>query len=170
MAHARIVTSYDLGPEGRVLIATAGDDPAAGAEVSITVPGRAVWRVLAFRAVLVTDATVTNRQVSLLVDNSETVFWQVAAGAVQTASLTVRYSAAPGIAGDAQVAGGVVVLPLPPLTLLPGWRIRTSTVALQAGDDWGAPVLYVQETPQRGVEVGQEALRSALRRLIGEEV
>jgi hypothetical protein len=63
----------------------------------------------------------------------------------QAASLTVTYSA--GAYGIAPMAGlnsrywsGYQYLPLKA-----GWQIRTTTVNLQAGDNWGAPQLLVEE-------------------------
>ncbi len=166
MPHARVLSAFEGHPAGRIIVATLGDDPAAGAEVSVTVPGRAVWQVHAITAVLVTDVSIANRVPHFIVDDGQRTMFEVASLAAHTASLTVRYSLAPGIAGDAQIAAGAVVLPIPPLVLLPGWRIRTATDAIVAGDNWGAPVLYVTEIPERGFDVWDDLARAVARELI----
>lgn len=156
MPRAQILEAFAGHPGGRLLVATLGDDPAANTEISVTVPGRAQWRVHAISAVLVTDATVANRRPRFTFSHQGRTYYSVAGQADHTASTTVRYSAAEGIAGDAQVASGRVVLPLPPLMLLPGSVFETETANLQSGDNWGAPVLYVTEIPERGPAVWDE--------------
>ncbi len=169
MPHTRIQTNYDIGPEGRILIASLEADPAAGAEIVVTVPGRAVWEIMAVRYNLVADATVTTRQPHLDMDDGENIFATVPAVTGTAATFNFTYVAYQGAVSD-DVFGTSLSNPLPiGLVMLPGWRVLTRTVNLQAGDNYAAPVLYVREIPQRGIEVGQDALRSALRRLIGEE-
>ena len=170
MPHTTIRTSYDLGPEGRILIASLESDPAAGAEISVTVPGRAVWHVHAIRFTLVTDATVDNRIPILEIDDGQNIFASIPPPSVQTASITRPMSYYVGSERNSSFDASMM-MPLPhSLIMLPGWRIRTSTVNLQAGDNYSAPVLYIRETPQRGIDAGQDALLSALRRLIDREV
>ena len=160
MPHARVLSAFEGHPAGRILVASLGDDPAAGAEISVTVPGRAIWQIHAITAVLVADANVANRVPHFIIDDGQRTIYEVASPANHTANLTVRYSLTAGIAGDAQIAAGAVVLPLPPLVLLPGWRIQTATDAIVAGDNWGAPVLYVTEIPERGEAVWDELARA----------
>lgn len=122
-----------------------GTDPAAGAEISETVPTNARWRPIALRFRLVTDATVANRRPGIVLDDGATAYFVSQAGSVQTASLTYDYNA--GTLGFTQ---GVFSLdqwiPLPHYLLMPGGhRIRTSTVNLAAGDNYGAPQLLVEE-------------------------
>lgn len=169
MGHAQIRTSYDLGPEGRILIVTTRDDPAAGAEFSVTVPGSAVWRVIAIAWSFVTDATVATRFPRLEVTDGESVFTRMIMVGDQTASLVIPRFAGHGLERADGAGGGVTSGLLNPLIMLPGWVIRSVTSNMVAGDNYAAPILYVSETPQRGLAAGQDALRSALRRLIGEE-
>ena len=169
MAHARIRTNYDLGPEGVILIVTTEADPAAGAEVSVTVPGRAVWELISFRSTLVTDATVTGREPHLILGDGETTFIEVDNAFTVSASTTRRLHWFQG--SDTNSGFDMDQAPMPDhVLLLPGWTVGTITPNLQAGDNYGAPVLYVREVPQRGLAVGQDALLSALRRLIDREV
>lgn len=122
-----------------------GTDPAAGAEVSETVPTAALWRLHALRVSLVTDATVASRYPFLVYDDGTTEFHRSGAGALQAASLTTIQNWAIGEArallstqaGNAPIPSGV--------WLAGGSRIRTVTANLQAGDNYGAPVYIVEE-------------------------
>lgn len=128
-----------------VVRSVADADPAAGAESTVTVPANARWRLLTFRGELVTDATVANRTVTLIVDDGVTTLASVTASAAQTAGQTRQYQAyASG--GAPRLDGTVFYLPIPPeLLLMGGFRLRTSTAGLQAGDNYGAPQVLVEE-------------------------
>lgn len=132
--------------EGRgSLRSITGTNPAAGAEVAETVPTGARWRLISCVATLVTDATVSNRQASILIDDGANVLVRSGNNVSQSASQTRLYIAAAfGAWGD---MGSVPMgLSLPPdMWLLAGYRIATATVNLQAGDNWGAPQLLVEE-------------------------
>jgi hypothetical protein len=144
--------------ESFLLVTTAGD-PAAGAEATVTVPGRARWELLSFLVTLVTDATVVNRAVQLVADDATTIYVRQPTPAVQAASLTVNYDFLGSLGYSlADAVSGLQVIGTPPLTLYPGHRIRTSTLNLQAADNYGAPVLLVREVPERSVigELGEE--------------
>lgn len=128
----------------QVLVAT----PAAGAEWVITGPGQGLWRVVSVAFTLTTDATVANRGVVLVVDDGTTVIARTGAGAVQAASLTQNYGAAVGTHTGA--AGTALNVPLHNpygVLLQPGWRLRTETVNLQAGDQYSAIAALVEEFP-----------------------
>jgi hypothetical protein len=122
-----------------------GTDPAAGAEWSETVPTNARWRLISARASLVTDATVPVRTATVIIDDGTTTVFSMPATATQAASLTFTYEYfGAGSAGYA--SGSLIVLPLPPdIVLAPGWRIRSSTGAIVAGDNWSAPQILVEE-------------------------
>ena len=132
--------------EGPGLIrSVAGADPAAGAEILVTVPAGARWRLVGLIATLVTDNTVVNRVVSLVIDDGAAALYRAAAQTVQTASLTVIYSFGAGLP-SAATAGGVSINPLATdLLLAAGYRVRSITTGIVAGDNWGAPQLLVEE-------------------------
>jgi hypothetical protein len=123
----------------------AGTDPAAGVEVIETVPTDARWRIHGFRGRLVTDATAATRQVFLQYIEGGASLLMNPAGAGQTASLTRDYNGAaygvvPALADDE------LYIPIPGgLWLNGGATVRTLTVNLQAGDNWGLPIFYVEE-------------------------
>lgn len=158
--HSQLIADYITGaarlawpggiirsaPEGPGLISSvAGNDPAAGAEISVTVPTGARWRLVGLLATLVTDATVANRTVNLVIDDGANAVFRAAAQTAQTASLTVIYSFGASLPSQA-TAGGVSINPLAEaLPLAAGYRIRTVTTNIAGGDNWGAPQLLIEE-------------------------
>jgi hypothetical protein len=127
----------------------AGTDPAAGAEISETVPAGKRWRVLGIQFTLVTNANVANREPVIVVDDGTNTLFQSPAGANHAASLTWAYSASNvGQPVNGTTATTVRQMNLPALLLPAGSRIRTSTTNIQAGDNYGAPRLLVQEFAQ----------------------
>jgi hypothetical protein len=131
------------GP-GLLGIAT-GSDPAAGAEISLTVPTNVRYRLIFARFSLVTDATVADRRVHVQVDDGNTLLLELAAADVQAAGLTRNYNCA--IDGFARAAqGSEIFLPLPAdLLLFQAWRFRTLTTNLQAGDNFSVVRLITEE-------------------------
>ena len=132
--------------EGPGLIrSVAGADPAAGAEVLVTVPTRARWRPHSIRFVLVTDNTAVNREADLVIDDGATTLLIIEPPALQGASATRGYNY--GADFPSQVAlTQEFLIPLPVgLILLAGYRIRTVTTNIQAADNYGAPQVLVEE-------------------------
>lgn len=122
-----------------------GTDPAAGINVSETVPTGARWRLHTLHAVLVTDATVSNRTSFISISDGTNLVGVHGALQAQAASNTFRYSLSPTLAkGDN--SAGYITIGFPPFLLLPaGYIIATITANLQAGDNWGAPQMLVEE-------------------------
>lgn len=118
-----------------------GTDPAAGAEISQTVPANTIWLLRSFRFSLVTDATSATRVVHLILDDGTTTLLNLPSTGTQIASLTRNY--------NAHSLGGLIVptdseidIGLPSDTLLSaGHRIATETTLIKAGDNFGAPQL-----------------------------
>lgn len=120
-------------------------DPAANTEVTCTVPAGRIWRVISLRVVLVTDANVANRIPSFTIDDGTTVFYQTTSISAQAASLTWNYNF-DAVENAPVVNGTTAHLPMPFRLLLgPGYRIKTSTAAIAATDNYGAPVVFVEE-------------------------
>lgn len=122
-----------------------GTDPAAGVEISETVPTNARWRLLGFRAPLVTSATVATRRVHLLIDDGTTTLLDLASGTSQAASLTRNYNS--NLTGLPSIVDSEIFIQFPhdSILLAQGFRLRTSTTLFQAGDNWGAPQMWVEE-------------------------
>lgn len=123
-----------------------GTDPGAAAEFSETVPTGARWRPHALSFTLLTDATVANREVALTFDDGTNIYCVQLPGAVQAAGGVRRYSYGLDTAVVASGLGAVDrTIPLPRLLMLAGHRIRSVTGNLQAGDNYSAPQLLVEE-------------------------
>lgn len=122
-----------------------GTDPAAGVEISETVPTNARWRLHALYVQFVTSATAATRRVHIMLDDGATTFWDSPSSATQTASQTLRYSAGNiGAIIGSNDSEMQILLPTP-IPLFAGYRIQTETASLQAGDNYGAPQLLVEE-------------------------
>ena len=140
---------------GRIRTVT-GSNPAAGAQASDAVPTNAVWDLLTYSIVLVTDATSATRIVGAVVDDGVTANRRAVLYGNQgghTASLTRTHLFAKG-EDDTGVNPGAftdtdIVLAsfrhLPVRQLLGGYRIRTFSSGFQAGDDFAAPIFQVAE-------------------------
>lgn len=137
----------ELMPDGRgVIRSITGTDPAAGSEVSETVPTNARWCLLSFAVTLVTSAAAANRVPSLVFDDGALVHGRYPVRNNETATSTVVNSWGGGISAGAELNGVQVSAGLPVGVMLQGGhRIRTITAALDAGDNYGAPQYLVEE-------------------------
>lgn len=121
-----------------------GTNPAAGIEIAETVPASTVWELLAIKAQLVTDATVANRLAILTIDDGTNVQWQGETNGNQTASNNPTYTGGAGLPTMTPLTNGRTWQLMNKCILAAGYRVRTVTTNLQAGDNWTAPVLLVQ--------------------------
>ena len=122
-----------------------GTDPAVNVEISESVPTGARWRLLAFFARFVTDATVANRMPILTIDDGTNVLLQSDPPEAQTANQGFGWVGMP--AGERLVSVWDTkhwVLPSD-VRLLAGHRIRTVVGNRQIGDNGGAAQLLVEE-------------------------
>jgi len=135
------------GVEGPgVLQSLAIGNPAAGADWSQTVPTAARWLVRGGTATLVTAIAVATRQVAIVIDDGANTLMTIEAGVSQAASLTQIYSLLPGQTTSTLISTQLPIYLPPDLRLLAGWRIRTSTGAIQAADQWSAIRLLIEES------------------------
>jgi hypothetical protein len=137
---------HENGTDGMgALVSVTGTTPGAGAEISEVVPASALWRLISFRYQLTTAATVATRQSDLLIDDGANTFAELATSDTQVASLVQIYNWVDG-AGGLAVQNGIATNPGPRQMFLPaGFRIRTHTFNLQAGDQYTAPQYLVEE-------------------------
>ncbi len=137
------ITPTILTLHGRIISFT-GTDPAVGEEISQTVPDRRRWRILAVRFTLVTDDTVADRLVHLVLDDGTNIFADICVTTAHAASITKAYNFSNF--GSTQLNPVTCLyIPLPPLPLSPGFRIRTATDLKEDGDNFSAPQLLVEE-------------------------
>jgi len=131
-----------------------GTQPGAGAEVLETVPAGKLWRVVSFLVSLVTNSTVATRTAEFAVDDGANIFSWGQPQLSQSASLTFPYvlggAVNPAFPASGVRQGNSVHVAVPGLglaLLLAGFRIRTVSTNLQAGDQYGQPKYLVEEWP-----------------------
>ena len=125
-----------------------GGNPAAGAEISVTVPAGKWWKLLSVRFTLVTSAAAANRRPALALDDGTTEFMRWRTGVDQAASITRLYQFLTSLTNevDRSTTFQEMYEPLDTDILLPpGGAIKTVTQAKDAADDYGAPVLQIVE-------------------------
>jgi len=123
------------------ILAVQVSNPSAGADWVYTVTAGYRTRIRSVSFLLTTSASVATREVTLIIDDGAHIVGQFAATVTQAASLAIQYtgSAAP-YAPVTQPA--VANIPLPPDLVLPStYRLRSSTAAIQAADQYS--VIYV---------------------------
>lgn len=138
-----LLESSVIGPG--VLRAIAGTGVGAGVELSESVPTNARWRLLAFFSTLITDVTVTNRDVAMTWDDTLAIVARFPAAQNHAASLTTRYCWTFGGARAPIAQDRTIIIPIPDVWLPEGFRIKTVTTNIQAGDAWATPKLFVEE-------------------------
>ncbi len=131
------------GP-GFLSTATASD-PAAGAEISISVPSRSQWKVHCGTFQLVTSATVGPRRIGLELFQSPSTVMRSGASVEIPENTTVKITMLPGIQAT-QLANGNIIIPLPnELIINNGATLSTVTAGLDSGDQYSAINLFVEE-------------------------
>jgi hypothetical protein len=120
--------------------------PAAGVDVTFTVPANTRWRLISFRATLTAAVAVANRIMTLTMDDGATVLAESVSNVTQVASVVNTYNAfdsAPIINTPINLR---TQMALPSNMLMgTGFRINTVTSGLQAADQWSAAQLLVAE-------------------------
>ncbi len=120
-------------------------DPAAGVEISQVVIADARWRFISLHASLVTAAVAGARVPVLVFDDGANTYFQMEAGVNQGGGSTVFWTWSIHGHKETSAVFSRPAIGVAPMVLLQGHRIRTTTQALDPGDNWGAPQLYVEE-------------------------
>ena len=143
-----LYTQSTQNPTALTRVAVA--DPAANAEFSQTVTAGKKWQLLSVSVALVQGATQTPQPILVIDDGTNVVFESFGSSAAQAVSTTCRYTWAPGLTLTGQVGATTNVhstAPLPlGLTLGAGYRIRSSTLGIGAGTDYGVASLLIVES------------------------
>lgn len=140
------ISSPDMRPGGGTLRAFTGSNPAAGAQVSETVPTGFLWHVLGARLQLTTDANAANRRVHIRFIASGLDIAECIAPIDQTASLIRKYHI--GQYGDLTVNADDddILVAMPADVWLPSAStISTTTTNIQATDDFISPNFIIEE-------------------------
>jgi len=115
------------------------DSAADDSDKTIVVPDGEMWRLDWLHAILVSTATVGNRQITIaLYDSANVLQFDIGAGAVQAASLTRHYMFQPGIFRETTFSGSDIQVAIPLAVIIPSkWYIRVwdSAAIAAAADD-----------------------------------
>jgi len=123
-------------------------DPAAGANVTITVPAGKTWRVICGAVQLVTSGDAANRYFTLkLTDPDGNTVYRAGEDTAITASKTVDISLNPGVQNDVDLTNALVVaFGVPTKWILPPGSVLSSVITnLHANDNLGKLFLLVEE-------------------------
>lgn len=123
-----------------------GANPAAGAEISETVPTGARWQLLQFKLLLTTSGVAGNRQPTLTIDDGTNFYFTSGMHTVTAASVarTMYWMYGMGVFAAATANGFIQGLGNGPM-LPAGHRITTSTAAIDVGDQYSAIHYVVRE-------------------------
>lgn len=135
--------SLDGGGALRTIL---GTTPAPGAEVTETVPTGARWEPLAINMTFTASAAVANRTVALDLDNGTNLFARIFSqnAVVASGSEMLNWFQGGPYSGTAPAAVNMMPLPIG-LRLGAGYRFKTTTVGLQAADQFSAISYLVRE-------------------------
>ena len=138
---------FESSVEGPGLLRSiTGTDPAAGVEISETVPTNARWKLRGICYSLVTSTTVGTRRTGIVIDDGTNIIERMWCQDQQAENLTRSYFFASRTPPTPASVGSEFYGSLPiDCILFQGWRVRTLTADFQAGDNYGAPQLYVEE-------------------------
>jgi hypothetical protein len=131
---------FSQQPPGWIQKDTVGN-PAAGTDWTFTVPANDRVRTMMVLAILVTSATVATRQAKLVIDDGVSNLAIIPAAAAQLASLTQIYTFSPGAPNVGVLGTALQTGMMQGFTAIGGYRIRSSTDNIQAGDQWSAIAL-----------------------------
>lgn len=122
-----------------------GTNPPVNTNISETVPTGARWKLLSMQFTLITDANAADRLVQVVLTDGSNILQRLNNQTLQTANQTVLQTLGLGI-GEVIELSGVEVIPAPGQILLgAGFVISTVTFNIQAGDNYSAPQLLVEE-------------------------
>ena len=120
--------------------------PAAGAEISYTVPAGKFWKLVAFKALLTTSSAVANRVPTLIFTDGTNEIYRNIGRTNIPGSQAVKLQAAQFPVLPADVANSLEYYVIPyNFVLGPGYVISTSTVAIDTADAYTAIFAIVYE-------------------------
>lgn len=123
-------------------------NPAAGAEWSVTVPTGSVWRVRSIYSQLVTSATVANRLTSVVMkDAAGNIFFQSFLTGAQTAGGTWTIVFSVNAPNTTLGSFNNSELFIPDVVLPEGAVVISKSSGLQAGDQYSAISLLIEQAP-----------------------
>ena len=137
---------YDQFAGHGQLAYSTGVNPAAGAEISNSVPTGYVWKIMAIRFALVTDANVANRRVHFQFWDNGDVAFEAISPVDQVASTTRNYSLAPWPSSPVSSNDDDIQITIPKdMLFVASEDFISSTVNLQVGDNFSAPHYRIEQ-------------------------
>lgn len=137
--------TQDIRLGGGAILSEATANPAAGAEITHTIPTNEVWKIIAMRFSLVNDGTAANRITKIRITDGTNILgdWEPVEVTVANDNTPFTVSSA-GSSYNISGAAHTHIL-IPNNIILPaGYTIGTSTVALQAGDNYSAAQIFFE--------------------------
>jgi hypothetical protein len=123
-----------------------GTDPGPGNIIMEYVPSGTRWKLISLFCTFTTSATAGNRAVYLYFLDSLGLWLAVPPGVLQPASSVAYYTWSIGVQNYAPAVALYYAMPLPAdLYLQAGADIMVAASGMQAGDDFSAPQLLVEE-------------------------
>lgn len=127
------------------IVSTSPGNPAAGADFSVTVPNNRRWQLIAIRGALTASAAVANRFPAIVLDDGANQVFLSRINVATTAGQSNGFTWAPTVQPYTDTQSNFL-LPLPsPVFLASGYHVKSSTLNLQAGDQWSNIQLLVSE-------------------------
>jgi len=129
--------------------------PAAGASMTMAVPGDVWWRILSTHVKLLTSAVVANRFLDWrVIDPDGNALLVVPVSAGIAAATTFRMSLAQGIPTLALNPSGTNAGGLYDLLIPPGWSVSWNLVAADAADQLSELWMITQKFPSDSAYIG----------------
>jgi hypothetical protein len=120
--------------------------PAAGAQWSITCPGGTVWEVLSVKELLTTSAAAGSRRGQIAFSDGVATFLTLEANGVVGAGNNLTIEWLPGLGASQQPANiNLSLAPTPPIVVPAGGTITSACLAFDAADQWSAIAVVVRE-------------------------
>lgn len=147
-----ITITYSGAPKaGQNVSQPAVANGATGITITTTTQGTQskAWLLVCVKLTLVQGATQTPQPILQIDDGSTVYFEAFGSSAAQAASTTCVYTFGPNMPLTGQIGATTNVHSTAPLAddllLLPGHRIKTSTIGIGANTDYGSAIYYVCE-------------------------
>ena len=120
-------------------------DPAAAANITLTVPPNEIWALVAFHARLVTDGNAGNREINLDFDDTANIFLTIPPAGTLGPNSDAVYSWARQIGYTQNPVRKISGLPN--MFLQTGWRVATQVSNFGVGDQLSEIVIMVEVFP-----------------------
>jgi len=136
----------DLSPQTGYFRVFTGTDRAAGNEISEEVPANLSWKILGIRFQLVTAATAGSRRVHVVCSVASAPVFEAFCEIDQIISETKNYTCGTYGALPDSTDDNDILIPISSRIILPETAtITTETTNFAAGDNFGAPKIYVEQ-------------------------